>query len=65
MVEAATTPEQRSACFTLQQMANGAAAEWINAEHPSLLMIGDALAVRASAAASEPALDAHPNSLAA
>ncbi|CAJ0717939.1 MULTISPECIES: uroporphyrinogen-III C-methyltransferase [Ralstonia] len=65
VVEAATTPEQRSACFTLQQMANGAAAEWINAEHPSLLMIGDALAVRASAAASEPALDAHPHSLAA
>jgi len=65
VVEAATTPEQRSACFTLQQMADGAAAQWINAEHPSLLMIGDALAVRASAAASEPALDAHPHSLAA
>ena len=46
VVEAATTPEQRSACFTLQQMAEGAAAAWINPEHPSLLMIGDAFAAR-------------------
>jgi acyl-CoA synthetase (NDP forming) len=61
----ASHPKALITGFTLQQMANGAAAEWINAEHPSLLMIGDALAVRASAAASEPALDAHPHSLAA
>jgi len=53
VVEAATTPQQRSACFTLQQMAEGAAAAWINAEHPSLLMIGEALAERASSAAPE------------
>lgn len=53
VVEAATTPEQRSACFTLQQMADGAAAGWINPDHPSLLMIGDAFAARATAAAPE------------
>jgi uroporphyrin-III C-methyltransferase len=64
VVEAATTPEQRSACFTLQQMADGAAAAWINPEHPSLLMIGDAFAVRASAAASE-ILAGEPHILAA
>ena len=60
VVEAATTPEQRSACFTLQQMADGAAAGWINPEHPSLLMIGDAFAARATAAAPEaPASERH------
>ena len=51
VVEAATTPEQRSACFTLRRMADGAAAQWINPEHPSLLMIGDAFAARATASA--------------
>ena len=64
VVEAATTPEQRSACFTLQQMADGAAAAWIDPEHPSLLMIGDAFAVRASAAAPE-VLVSEPHILAA
>ncbi|MFP3888815.1 uroporphyrinogen-III C-methyltransferase [uncultured Ralstonia sp.] len=64
VVEAATTPEQRSACFTLQQMADGAAAAWINPDHPSLLMIGDAFAARASAAAPE-ALPSEPHVLAA
>ncbi|MGD7361202.1 uroporphyrinogen-III C-methyltransferase, partial [Ralstonia pseudosolanacearum] len=48
---AATTPQQRSACFTLQQMAEGAAAAWIHPEHPSLLMIGEAFAGRAASAA--------------
>ena len=45
-------------------MADGAAAQWINPEHPSLLMIGDAFAVRASAAAPE-ILAGEPHILAA
>ncbi len=64
VVEAATTPEQRSACFTLRQMADGAAAQWINPEHPSLLMIGDAFAARATASAPE-VLVSEPHILAA
>lgn len=48
VVEAASTAHQRSRCFTLRQMADGEAATWIDADHPSLLMIGEALAERAS-----------------
>ena len=46
------------------RMADGAAAAWINPDHPSLLMIGDAYAARASAAAPE-ALPSEPHVLAA
>lgn len=48
VVEAASTAHQRSRQFTLRQMAAGEAAAWIDAEQPSLLMIGDALASRAT-----------------
>jgi uroporphyrin-III C-methyltransferase len=46
VVEAATTAHQRSKQFTLSQMAAGDAAAWIDADHPSLLMIGEALGDR-------------------
>ncbi|MCD9122857.1 uroporphyrinogen-III C-methyltransferase [Cupriavidus sp. UGS-1] len=48
VVEAASTPHQRSRQFTLRQMAAGEAAAWIDPQHPSLLMIGEALGGRAS-----------------
>jgi uroporphyrin-III C-methyltransferase len=48
VVEAVSTPHQRSHAFTLQQMAAGEAAGWIDPSHPSLLMIGAALAARAT-----------------
>lgn len=48
VVEAASTPRQRSREFTLRQMAAGEAAAWIDPVQPSLLMIGEALAARAS-----------------
>jgi uroporphyrin-III C-methyltransferase len=48
VVEAATTAHQRSKQFTLSQMAAGDAAAWIDADHPSLLMIGEALGDRAT-----------------
>jgi len=46
VVEAATTPRQRSHQFTLRQMAAGEAAAWMDPVQPSLLMIGEALADR-------------------
>lgn len=48
VVEAATTARQRSREFTLGQMAAGEAAAWIDPVQPSLLMIGAALAARAT-----------------
>lgn len=53
VVEAASTARQRSRQFTLRQMAAGEAAAWIDPEQPSLLMIGEALASRASEAQPE------------
>ncbi|MDF3832891.1 uroporphyrinogen-III C-methyltransferase [Cupriavidus basilensis] len=50
VVEAATSAHQRSRQFTLRQMAAGEAATWIDPAQPSLLMIGEALASRASEA---------------
>jgi uroporphyrin-III C-methyltransferase len=50
VVEAASTARQRTRQFTLRQMAAGEAAAWIDAEQPSLLMIGEALASRATEA---------------
>lgn len=63
VVEAASTPHQRARRFTLAQMAAGAAAAWIDPQHPSLLMIGEALGGRATASrhdvtASQPAFKA-------
>lgn len=48
VVEAASTPRQRSREFTLGRMAAGEAAAWIDPVQPSLLMIGAALAARAT-----------------
>jgi len=53
VVEAVSTPQQRSREFTLRQMAAGEAAPWIDPAQPSLLMIGEALAARATEAAPE------------
>lgn len=50
VVEAASTERQRSREFTLGQMAAGVAAAWIDPVQPSLLMIGEALGQRATAA---------------
>lgn len=47
VVEAVSTQHERSHGFTLGQMARGEAASWINPEHPCLLMIGQAFAMRA------------------
>jgi len=53
VVEAVSTPQQRSRAFTLCEMAAGQAAAWIDPVQPSLLMIGEALAARATEAAPE------------
>lgn len=57
VVEAATTPNQRSHQFTLRQMAAGEASRWMDPVQPSLLMIGEALATRASECADAGDLD--------
>ena len=56
-LEAATTPNQRSHQFTLRQMAAGEASRWMDPVQPSLLMIGEALATRASECADAGDLD--------
>jgi uroporphyrin-III C-methyltransferase len=57
VVEAATTPKQRSHQFTLRQMAAGEAAAWMDPVQPSLLMIGEALADRATESVEEAGAD--------
>lgn len=50
IVEACSTPRERTLTLTLDRMARGEAHDWLDASQPSLLMIGDAFAERASAA---------------
>ncbi|MEX3547770.1 MAG: uroporphyrinogen-III C-methyltransferase [Burkholderia sp.] len=56
IVEACSTPRERSLALTLARMAAGEAQAWLDALQPSLLMIGAALAERADTAA-EPGSD--------
>ncbi|VVD62192.1 uroporphyrinogen-III C-methyltransferase [Pandoraea terrae] len=53
IVEAATTPRERSVQLTLGDVRDGRAAEWFDAAQPSVLLIGEAFA---NAQVSTPAL---------
>src|ERR1700733_915580 len=46
IVEACSTPRERSLTLTLGEMAMGKAQDWLDASQPSLLMIGEAFAER-------------------
>jgi uroporphyrin-III C-methyltransferase len=46
IVEACSTPRERSLTLTLGEMAIGEAQDWLDASQPSLLMIGEAFAER-------------------
>jgi uroporphyrin-III C-methyltransferase len=50
IVEACSTPRERSLTLTLAQMALGEAQVWLDPAQPSLLMIGEAFRERVSAA---------------
>lgn len=50
IVEACSTPRERTLTLTLEALAMGEAQQWLDPAQPSLLMIGDAFAERASAA---------------
>ncbi|MEX3583478.1 MAG: uroporphyrinogen-III C-methyltransferase [Burkholderia sp.] len=56
IVEACSTPRERSLALTLARMAAGEAQAWLDSSQPSLLMIGAAFAERADTAA-EPGSD--------
>ncbi len=49
IVEACSTPRERSLTLTLARMAAGEAQAWLDPAQPSLLMIGEAFAERAGA----------------
>jgi uroporphyrin-III C-methyltransferase len=51
IVEACSTPRERTLTITLDRMARGEAQDWLDASQPSLLMIGEAFAERVSASA--------------
>ncbi|SAL27487.1 uroporphyrin-III C-methyltransferase [Caballeronia terrestris] len=51
IVEACSTPRERTLTITLDRMAQGEAQDWLDASQPSLLMIGEAFAERVSASA--------------
>jgi len=48
LVEACSTPRERTLTLTLGQLADGHAQHWLDATQPSLLMIGEAFAARAA-----------------
>jgi len=49
ILEAVSTSRERHAYCTLQDLASGAASNWFDLSSPALIMIGDALALRACA----------------
>jgi uroporphyrin-III C-methyltransferase len=53
IVEACSTPRERTLTLTLARMARGEAQDWLDASQPSLLMIGEAFAERVSTAKDE------------
>jgi uroporphyrin-III C-methyltransferase len=53
IVEACSTPRERTLTLTLEALATGAAQAWLDPAEPSLLMIGDAFAERGKSAKSE------------
>jgi len=48
LVEACSTPRERTLTLTLGQLARGRAQSWLDAAQPSLVMIGEAFAARAA-----------------
>jgi uroporphyrin-III C-methyltransferase len=50
IVEACSTPRERTLTLTLESLAAGDAQQWLDPAQPSLLMIGDAFAERQRAA---------------
>lgn len=50
IVEACSTPRERTLTLTLAALAAGEAQDWLDASQPSLLMIGEAFAARAGQA---------------
>ncbi|VVD85495.1 uroporphyrinogen-III C-methyltransferase [Pandoraea iniqua] len=57
IVEAATTPRERSVVMTLDDISRGVAAGWFDSTQPSVLLIGDAFA-QAQVSTSSPAMHA-------
>lgn len=55
IVEACSTPRERTLTLTLAALAAGEAQDWLDATQPSLLMIGDAFAARAGQTGEEDA----------
>ncbi|WP_207003193.1 uroporphyrinogen-III C-methyltransferase [Trinickia mobilis] len=53
IVEACSTPRERTLTLTLEALAMGEAQLWLDPAQPSLLMIGDAFAERGGAAKAE------------
>jgi len=53
IVEACSTPRERTLTLTLEALASGEAQLWLDPAQPSLLMIGDAFAEREAAAETE------------
>ena len=49
ILEAVSTSRERHAYCTLEDLANGEASNWFDLSSPALIMIGDALALRAGA----------------
>ncbi|HWX12923.1 MAG TPA: uroporphyrinogen-III C-methyltransferase, partial [Trinickia sp.] len=47
IVEACSTPRERTLTLTLEALAMGEAQQWLDPAQPSLLMIGEAFAERA------------------
>ena len=58
LVEACSTPRERTLTLTLADLAGGAAQVWLDPAQPSLVMIGAAFAARASQVAHEAEQDA-------
>jgi len=58
IVEACSTPRERTLTLTLARMALGEAQAWLDPSQPSLLMIGEAFRERASASKSKEKLKA-------
>lgn len=55
IVEACSTPRERTLTLTLEALAMGEAQQWLDPQQPSLLMIGEAFAERVPAGKPEQA----------
>src|SRR5262249_44153128 len=58
IVEACSTPRERTLTLTLDALAMGEAQQWLDPAQPSLLMIGEAFAERAALKRPDESMDA-------